>query len=494
MMLDEGMAMLDIALFFFLIAAVAVHRYGSDDSSKPLLPFPKPVEDTYRTLEYLFQVEPIEFLQTVQHFFNAHGFHIRPSAPTALKDNWWLVQKATLDPTEVILTLPDPNGELANNFSLRLQFISDLQRSRMLVHWCTIRAPDQAEAIVSYTIDELRLELMAKARTKSQNSALHNTLVKHKDIDVTPAARRPFSAEAMNGKAFWPSPQDYNEAMQNPAANFAVDTLKAGTPELTALGLPRAATGAFASVYKLNVDSCAYAVKCFLTLVHDQKERYELISNSILGDDLEYTVDFEFMQKGILAHGNWFPIVQMDWVSGEPLNFYVEQRLNNAAALDELADQFLDLMGHFRRNGVAHGDLQHGNILVTEAGIRLVDYDGMFVPGMEDMVSNELGHRNFQHPSRHPTHFGPWLDNFSASSIYLTLKALTRDSALWHCGAAGDEGLIFAQADYANPQYSPLLKTMDDHPDELVRSCSSTLRQMLELPLDEIPYLDSLRV
>ena len=46
----------------------------------------------------------------------------------------------------------------------------------------------------------------------------------------------------------WPTPQEYNEAIQNPRSVFADAELQAGQPVLTPLGLPRPITGAFASV------------------------------------------------------------------------------------------------------------------------------------------------------------------------------------------------------------------------------------------------------
>jgi hypothetical protein len=59
----------------------------------------------------------------------------------------------------------------------------------------------------------------------------------------------------------WPTPQDYNEALQNPRLNFEDRELQTGTPELTALGLPRPITGGFASVYSVRSGSRRWAVR-----------------------------------------------------------------------------------------------------------------------------------------------------------------------------------------------------------------------------------------
>ncbi len=63
----------------------------------------------------------------------------------------------------------------------------------------------------------------------------------------------------------WPTPQEYNEAIQNPRSAFADPELKASQPILTPMGLPRPISGGFASVYQLvTEEQRTYAVRCFL--------------------------------------------------------------------------------------------------------------------------------------------------------------------------------------------------------------------------------------
>jgi|GEM_PF-1677083 len=49
---------------------------------------------------------------------------------------------------------------------------------------------------------------------------------------------------------YWPTPQDYNEAIQTPRACFVDNDLKGSIIEVNPMGLPRSASGNFASVYK----------------------------------------------------------------------------------------------------------------------------------------------------------------------------------------------------------------------------------------------------
>jgi hypothetical protein len=71
----------------------------------------------------------------------------------------------------------------------------------------------------------------------------------------------------------WPSPQDYNEAIQNSQHAFTDPELQRGSLNLTGR---HTAThcGANASVYRMQCGQSAWAVKCFLHDRSDQQPRY----------------------------------------------------------------------------------------------------------------------------------------------------------------------------------------------------------------------------
>ncbi len=185
----------------------------------------------------------------------------------------------------------------------------------------------------------------------------------------------------------WPTPQEYNEAIQTPAASFIDDTLKTGQVLVNALGLPRSATGTFASVYKVSSAGSDWAVRCFLNHRHEQKERYMRISEFVAVDDLEFTVPFHYLEQGIRVKGSWFPIVKMNWVHGDTLDVYLHRNYKNTSSVQMLRDQFARLSNDLDQAGIAHGDLQHGNIIVTPQGLRLVDYDALYVPTLKGFRS-----------------------------------------------------------------------------------------------------------
>src|SRR6516162_939662 len=223
----------------------------------------------------------------------------------------------------------------------------------------------------------------------------------------------------------WPTPQDYNEAVQNPWLNLRDRILTAGQVEVNAMGLPKPMTGAFASVYRINCEDRTFAIKLFLRQIADQQARYAQLSVSMSSQDLPYIVGFEYQPTGILVHGTWYPILKMEWAQGDNLDRYIVQHVNEAAAMSALCERFHLMMKNLGASGIAHGDLQHGNILVKNGRFKLVDYDGMYVLQLRKFRSNELGHPNYQHPARGPQHFGPYLDNFSAWVIHASLLALS---------------------------------------------------------------------
>ncbi|HEY9760601.1 MAG TPA: serine/threonine-protein kinase [Oculatellaceae cyanobacterium] len=287
----------------------------------------------------------------------------------------------------------------------------------------------------------------------------------------------------------WPTPQDYNEAIQNPFSCFSDPKLKSCSPETTALGLPRAITGAFATVYQLSSAESHWAVRCFLQDSPDLPKRYRELSKFVCSDDLPYTVDVHFQEQGIKVKGQWYPILLMEWVNGIPLDQYLYENLQNPNKLVLLADQFVKMMTTLQHAGIAHGDLQHGNIIVVDDELRLVDYDNMFVPALGGMESSELGHVNYQNPNRSSQHFGPQLDNFSAWSILTSLRCLAADSMLWDWLSAGDECLLFRKEDYVNPLTSRCFATLESHANENIKRAARIMRAIIKYPVMQVPPL-----
>jgi hypothetical protein len=288
----------------------------------------------------------------------------------------------------------------------------------------------------------------------------------------------------------WPSPQNYSEAVQTPQSSFSDPELQNGSAEVNPLGLPKSISGNFASVYCFDCGSRKVAVRCFLQKVEDQQERYAAVSRYVLGDDLESTVPCEYIPRGIRVQGDWYPILKMHWVSGITLNQFVDGNSKNSMALKMLAGYFKEMTLSLKNHGIAHGDLQHDNILIHNDELRLVDYDGMYVPALKNWTASELGHANYQHPKRSASDFNASLDNFSARVIHFSLKALSQDPSLWQRLNAGGDCMLLRRSDFLNPHDSPAFQQLLSHSSQGIRHGAAVLVRLLSMEIDEIPSMD----
>lgn len=292
--------------------------------------------------------------------------------------------------------------------------------------------------------------------------------------------------------AGWPDLHDYNDAIQYPDLCFTDPVLKGGTLALNGM-LPRVASGNFATVYQLECGTKTYAVKCFHRPCHpDQANRYSKISQYLSRNQLDAFVGFEFLEHGIRIGGQTYPILKMEWVEGDLLDKFVEKNHANSAAMRSLAEQFAGLMNDLKELNIAHGDLQHGNVLVHQGKVKLIDYDGMFIPDFKGMKSYEVGHRNYQHPDRSQRDFNPNLDHFAAWVIYLSLMALSVAPDLWNkVKNAGSDCLLFHQKDFDQPSISQTFRMLENTTDAAIRGMVAEFRRYLDSPVSEVPSLPS---
>ena len=290
----------------------------------------------------------------------------------------------------------------------------------------------------------------------------------------------------------WPSGLDYTEIIQSPHTAFEDADLRAATPECRPpqSGIPYGRSGNFATVFKLLSPARNWAVKCF-TKPQDSKDRYAAISERLSKLRSPYMVEFTYLHRGIRVRGQWYPIVKMQWAEGDPLDVYVRKNLSNPQALASLAVKWVQMVQYLEQMSLAHGDLQHGNVLVVNSGIKLVDYDGMFVPALAGMRSSELGQPNYQHPRRTDTDFGPQLDNFSAWVIYVSLVALSIYPNLWQTFRGGDDCLLFRKRDFEDPDQSDVLKALEHCRNHQLRNLVEFFKIALYSSPSDVPSFDN---
>lgn len=290
----------------------------------------------------------------------------------------------------------------------------------------------------------------------------------------------------------YPTPSAYQDALQFPATAFADPALAAGEPTTNALGLPQPITGAFAAVFPVETADGRFAVRCFLTDVPGLRRRYRAIAEHLTAARLPYTVGFEYQPDGIRAGGTSYPILKMEWAEGEGLARFVERHLDRPDVLLDLAEAWRAMLADLAAADVAHGDLQHGNVLIEQEEdglrLRLVDYDAMWVPALRGHASAEVGHRNYQHPDRTESDFGAYLDHFAGLVVTTALVALAERPDLWATYGTG-ENLLFQAGDFYDPAASPLFA--DLRRIEAVRPLADALATACYLEPSGVPPLEA---
>src|SRR5262245_51050668 len=190
----------------------------------------------------------------------------------------------------------------------------------------------------------------------------------------------------------WPDLTEYHAAVQHPERAFRDAGLRQASVELDRFGMPKPATGGNAVVYKATEADATWAVRCFLRPISDHAERYEAISKHVQKAKLPYGTRFLFLEEGIRVGDVWYPVVKMEWVEGQLLHRYIEDKLDKPPVLAGLRTCWRALVRELEAAKIAHGDLQHGNIVVRDLDLLLIDYDGMWVPALDGRAATELGH------------------------------------------------------------------------------------------------------
>jgi len=280
---------------------------------------------------------------------------------------------------------------------------------------------------------------------------------------------------------------DYNEAVQDTASAFTDPILRGGRVAETGLGLPLALSGGFALTYEITAGGRKYAIRCFHRQVPEVQARYQAVSTTLKRLANPYFVDFDFQPTGITVRGQKHPIVKMDWVEGETLGVHLDRVASSPSDIQALRQAFSDLAGFLESHGVAHGDIQNENVMVSGKALRLIDYDGMFVPGMAIGSGSEVGHKHFQHPGRGVRDFGPAMDRFSFIVLDVSFEALMADPTLHRKFREGGQAIIFKANDFADPGASEVFRLLDGLP--AVRDSARKLAAVCQAPLSAVPAL-----
>ncbi len=281
----------------------------------------------------------------------------------------------------------------------------------------------------------------------------------------------------------YPQNRDFLNAIKRPQNCFQDEELKQCQPERRR-GRPISWSGRFAIVFKLESAKTSWGVRCFTEPPEDDiRIRYDTISQYLHSNPVKSIVKFEFIESGILVNNSWYPIVKMEWVEGETLDTYLDEKLKinrmRQFTLVNLLNGIEGMQKELKAAKIAHGDLQHDNILVTPDGkLKLVDYDEMYVPGLEKYApKREKGHPNYQNQKRAYKDWGERIDDFSFNVILLSINALFHQPSLWEDYHRKNDNLIFSKEDFIDPDTSKIFQVLPNINNEKVQRLTKQLQQ-----------------
>jgi hypothetical protein len=158
----------------------------------------------------------------------------------------------------------------------------------------------------------------------------------------------------------------------------------------------------------------------------------------------------------------------MEWLNGLLINQFISNHLSNNNVLSDLQKKLVAISTDLENNNIGHGDIQCGNLIVIGTAssfqVKLIDYDGMYVPTLFNEKSIEKGRSEFQHPKRSINNFNPEMDRFSFWVMITALEALKIDKTLWREVMQGGfntlDNFLFTIHDFLNPNQSELFNKL----------------------------------
>lgn len=286
----------------------------------------------------------------------------------------------------------------------------------------------------------------------------------------------------------YPSRTDIVTAMRNPQVSFKSNEIIGGSVIQKGSRIIQY-SGGYTTVFPFNKPTGSkVAVRLWIADIGDAKKRSLEISNYLESLNNSYFAGFKYIDDAVLVNGTLHPIVLMDWVDGKTLKEYVNSNITDSLKILDLADKFKQMVQYFHQENIAHGDLQHGNILVKNDGsIVAIDYDSMFIAPLNGMVDTIKGLPGYQHPARQINKFvNPSLDYFSELIIYLSLLVFAEMPGLWNTYYE-TEDLLFSKEDFSNPNSSKLISACLKSPNKNIADLTEEL--LVELKANDISKL-----
>lgn len=289
----------------------------------------------------------------------------------------------------------------------------------------------------------------------------------------------------------YPSRTDIVTAMRNPQVSFKATELIGGSVIQKGSRIIQY-SGGYTTVFPFcKQTGNKVAVRLWIADIGDAKKRSLEISNYLKNLNNAYFAGFKYIDDAVLVNGTLHPIVLMDWVDGQTLKEYINSNITDAYKIIGLAEKFKEMAAYFHKQNIAHGDLQHGNILVKNDGsLVAIDYDSMFIEPLNGMSDTIKGLPGYQHPARNSNQcVNSRLDYFSELVIYLSLLIYAETPKLWN-DYYETEDLLFSKDDFLHPSNSNIINNLLKSPNPKI--VELTEKMVEELRATDIAQLRSL--
>ena len=251
-------------------------------------------------------------------------------------------------------------------------------------------------------------------------------------------------------------------------------------------------SGGFCVVFPYETATKKYAVRCWHVNIDNIQRRTKLISDAIHAANLPYFVSFDYVPNGLMTTLGCQPIVVMEWVDAKTLKGYISAHINDSSALKKLAESFKNMVADLHKHRLAHGDLQHGNIMVRDDGsLVLVDYDSMYAPELDGFTDDIKGLAGYQHPARWKNRsLNEKIDYFSEIVIYTSILALAKHPNLWNeLNLEDTETMLFSFEDITSKGASSIFSKLEN--DSELKVLSDRIKEFLRKDsIDELSPLE----
>lgn len=291
----------------------------------------------------------------------------------------------------------------------------------------------------------------------------------------------------------YPSRNDLVSAIQNPAllkeTSLKQAILQRGTGNRLIIY-----SGGFTSVFPALHNGQKYALRCWVADPGDVASNLLTIQSFVRVHCSKYFTEFEYVKDAIVVNGNAYPIMKMAWIDGLTLKHFLAKNIANSTAILKVAENFKVMCSELHNANISHGDLQHGNILVlSNLELKLVDYDGIYVQGLENSADIIKGLPGYQHPSRwNLIKLSPKSDYFSELVIYISLKALSIKPQLWtELNIEDSDTLIFSEEDIRHKGNTNIFKILKQLSPEIEKLTEQLIENLYESDLDKLKPIEA---